>query len=49
MIDAWGSITSGNGRVLRSVDKGGAVGDGLSAVGIFQIVQFMAKPSTNQI
>lgn len=48
MIDAWGSVTGGNGRVLRSVDKGGAVGDGLSGVGIFQIVrahgQTIAKP-----
>lgn len=43
MIDAWGSITGGNGRVLRSVDKGGAVGDGLSAVGIFQIVRIYGQ------
>lgn len=39
MLDTWRGM-AGNGRwVLASVDKGGNIGEGLSAVAIFQIVQ----------
>lgn len=39
LLDAWSGAVGGNGRVLRSVGKAGAVGDELSAVGLFQIVR----------
>ncbi|HUV90775.1 MAG TPA: tyrosine-type recombinase/integrase [Anaerolineae bacterium] len=38
-IDAWAAATRGSGRILRSVDQGGHLGDGLSAVGLFHLVQ----------
>lgn len=37
LLDRWRGIVSG-GRVARSISKGGAIGDSLSAVGIFHIV-----------
>jgi integrase len=39
MIDTWGAAVGSAGLVLRSVDKSGAVGIDLSAVGLFQIVR----------
>ena len=39
LLDDWSAVVGGNGRVLRSVDKSGAVGDDLSAVALFQIVR----------
>ena len=39
MIDTWSSAAGGQGLVLRSVGKGGAIGPGLSPVGLFNIVR----------
>lgn len=39
LLDAWSGIAGGNGRVLRSIDKAGTIGDDLSAVALFQIVR----------
>jgi len=39
LVDKWAGLAGGNGRVLRSVDKTGAIGDELSAVALFQIVR----------
>jgi integrase len=37
-LDAWRNVV-GAGAIARSIAKGGAIGDSLSAVGIFQIVR----------
>ncbi|MCB0211198.1 MAG: site-specific integrase [Anaerolineae bacterium] len=37
LLDSWRGIVGG-GRVVRSISKGGAIGDSLSAVGIFHVV-----------
>lgn len=37
-LDAWHTPTKGAGRVARSVTKGGRLGDSLSPIGIFNIV-----------
>ncbi|MCI0649943.1 MAG: site-specific integrase [Chloroflexi bacterium] len=38
-IEAWGGVLGGGGRVLRSVDQTGAIGESLSTIGLFQIVR----------
>lgn len=38
-LDAWGADVDGGGRVLRSVSAAGGVGESLSAVGLFKLVQ----------
>jgi site-specific recombinase XerC len=38
-IDAWGAHVEGKGPVLRSVSPAGRVGESLSAVGLFKLVQ----------
>lgn len=51
MIDLWATAVGGSGLVLRSVDKGGNVGDSLSAAGLFDIVRtygrLLAQRTTN--
>lgn len=37
LLDSWKAV-AGGGRVARSISKSGAIGDSLSAVGIFHIV-----------
>lgn len=37
LLDSWRAIV-GTGRIARSISKGGAIGDSLSAVGIFHVV-----------
>lgn len=37
-IDTWGALVGNNGPIARSITKGGKVGAGLSAIGIFGIV-----------
>ena len=39
MLDTWSAAAGGQGSVLRSVGKGGAIGEGLSPVGLFNIVR----------
>jgi integrase len=39
LVDAWGDTIGRGGPVLRSVNKGGKVGNSLSAQGLFTIVQ----------
>jgi integrase len=39
MIDGWSAAAGGQGFVLRSVNKGGEIGDCLSAVGLFKVVR----------
>ena len=39
MIVDWGEVVGGEGVVLRSITKGGVIGDALSAVGLFKIVR----------
>jgi integrase len=39
LLDEWTGLVGGEGRVLRSVDKGGNLGDRLTAVAIFQVVR----------
>jgi len=38
-IDAWGNEVDGEGKILRSVTKGGAVNGSLSSTGLFNIVR----------
>lgn len=38
-LDRWAARVGGVGRIARSVDKGGNLGDSLSDVGIFKIVR----------
>jgi integrase len=38
-IDEWAGVVGNDGPILRSVSQGGDVGEGLSAVGLFHIVQ----------
>ena len=47
LLDSWRGLV-GAGRVARSISKGGAIGDSLSAVGVFHVVsnagQAIGKP-----
>lgn len=38
-LDDWGNVVGGSGYIARSVSKGDAIGDSLSAIGIFHIVR----------
>ena len=43
MINDWSEITGGRGYIARSISKGGIVGNSISAIGIFKIVQAAGK------
>jgi len=38
-LDRWAVVTGGSGRILRSLTQGDLLGDSLSAVGLFHLVQ----------
>lgn len=38
-LDEWGAVVGNAGAVARSISKGGAIGESLSAIGIFEIVR----------
>jgi len=38
-LDAWSAVTGGEGRILRSFDQSGDLTDGLSTVGLFNVVR----------
>jgi integrase len=38
-IDAWAGVVGGDGRILRSITKGGELGESLSTVGLFDLVR----------
>ena len=38
-LDQWAAAVGGKGRILRSLSQGGHLGDGLSAVGLFHLMQ----------
>jgi integrase len=37
-LDAWGALVGSSGYITRSISKGGAIGESISAIGIFEIV-----------
>lgn len=39
LLDEWGAMVGNQGNVARKVNKGGAIGDSLSDVGIFHLVR----------
>jgi integrase len=39
LLDAWAKLTGGRGRVMRSVDKAGNLGDGLNSASMHEIVR----------
>ena len=49
MLDIWGAAVGGAGLVLRSVGKGGNIGAGLSAAGLFEIVRGNGRLLANRI
>ena len=49
MLDTWGAAVGGAGLVLRSVGKGGNIGAGLSAAGLFEIVRGNGRLLANRI